>query len=275
MSYYLQYIVGLKKNDLDDSNAQMNFGTAVHLFLENHFLGNKVKNLGSQYVEPRDIPRFSLKALDLFCTSYLKKYVEADKEFEVLDIEDVSEFELEGHTFLIKRDGALKLNGNIFGLEHKTTKSISQMYFDKYYMNSQITAQVADVKDKYGQCEGIMLNVGEIKHLKRKPTAKYDGVEQLDDGTYIACKFERDFINRQECEIEDWKQNTVQWINRIELSKKKNDWPKSTGLWGGSICNSCEYRELCKFSKGTDLDEATKQMLYKEVNPFEYLETNT
>ena len=81
-----------------------------------------------------------------------------------------------------------------FGLEHKTTKSLGYYYFDKYFLSPQITAQCYSILKDFGSCSGVLLNVGEIKMLKRKPSAAYDGVKQTDDG-YIVCKFESMPIN--------------------------------------------------------------------------------
>jgi len=271
-SYYLQYIKGIRKIFIDDSNASMNFGSYVHKFLEAHFKDSKCSfnDIIKDYEEPEDLPQYSTDSLKLFCRTYLEKYQVKDKEFEVKEVEKNSICDLGKYKFIVKKDGVIKYNDNIFGLENKTTKSISYNYFDKYFINSQIDAQCFTTYQDYNQCSGILLNVGEIKFLKRKPTGNYDSFKQVEDG-WIAIKFNRDFVNRNKSELDQWKANTLMWIDRIEESKKNNNWARSTGLWGGMICSKCQYKELCKVSVGMELDESILNVLYEVVDPYEYL----
>ena len=263
MSFYLQYIKQLRKK-VDDDGAK-EFGSAFHKFAENRLKGCKEPLV---YQEPTDMPVYSRKALDLFCEAYASKY--PDKEIELLECEAVNEFELGNQTFKVKCDAVIGLQGNIYGLELKTTKSISFNYFQKYFLNSQISAQTYSIKKKYGQCSGILLRAGETKCLQRKPSADYDSVFNTDAG-YLCCKFTSDYINRNSDELADWAENTLLWIDTINESIEHNLFPKSTGSWGGAICSNCEYKELCKVSKGTLLDEEIKDLFYKEVDAFSYL----
>ena len=271
MSYYLQYVVGLRKILLDDSNASMNFGSAAHSFLEQYYRGAGMPSREPirSYVEPKGMPQYSKEALELFCNTYNQKYTHT--EFEVLEVEKVSYLPLEEYTFIIKRDGAIKHNGKIYGLEHKTTKSIGTNYYDKFTLSSQISAQCFDVAEKYRQCSGVLLNVGEIKCLKRKPSRAYDGVKQIEGG-YLCCDFQRSYCNRTQQQLKDWRQNTISWIDEIETIKKVNVWKKATGSIGGYTCCGCEYKELCMASVGTNLDEGAIEMGYVKVDdPYEYL----
>ena len=272
MAYYLQYIVGIKKGIVDDSNAAMNFGTYFHKYAESFYgkTGVKFNEIIKDYEEPADLPQYSARGLELFCKTFYQKYGEDDKKFTIKETEKTSIFDLGAYKFIVKKDGAFEHQGNTFGLEHKTTKSISYNYFDKFFLSSQISAQVFDTQRIYGSCSGIMINAGEIKLLKRKPTGDYDGVLECDGG-YIVCKFSRDFINRNPSEILDWRDNTLYWINRIEECKREQLWFKSTGLWGGGICAKCGYKELCKTSTGLNLDESILDVLYEKTDPYQYL----
>lgn len=276
MSYYLQYVKGIRKNIVDDSNASMNFGTYFHKFAESFYgkTGVKFNEIVKDYEEPQDLPQYSKQALELFCKTFYQKYAEQDKKFTIKETEKTSIFDLGTYKFIVKKDGAFEYQGNTFGLEHKTTKSLSYNYFDKFFLSSQISAQVYDTKRLYGSCSGIMLNVGEIKLLKRKPSGDYDGVLETPEG-FIVCKFSRDFVNRNPSEIEDWQNNTIAWINEIEKCKEFNTWNKATGSWGGMICSKCQYKELCKTSVGLELDESILEVLYEKCDPYEYLKKET
>ncbi len=276
MKYYLQYVKGLKKNIIDDSNVAMHFGSAFHAFLEGKFTKTKtLEEVLNDYAEPKDLPQYSKESLRFVCKTYNEKYADKDALFDFKEVERVSNMDIGGFNYIVKRDGVVEINGNIFGIEHKTTKSLGMNYCDKYFLNSQITGQVYDMKEKDGQCSGVILNVCEVKLLKRKPTSdSYDGNYQVEDG-YITCKFTRDFINRTQEEIDDWKENTKGWIKEIERSKKENCWLKSTGSWSGTICSACEYKPLCKVSKGTDLNEYVLEDQYVIVDGYSYLKGET
>lgn len=246
----------------------MHFGSAVHSHLENFYSRS---NATVEYTPPDDIPQYSHRALEFLIEKYKEKYSDDLNSFEILEAEKVSTIEIGDHTFLVKKDGAFKVNGNIFGLEHKTTKSIAYNYFDKYFLNSQISAQCFSTNQDYKQCSGIMLNAIEIKLLKRKPTSKgYDGYFEVEDG-FVTVRFNRDYINRTQLELLQWKENASLWIDRVEESKKTNVWGRSDGLWGGMICSKCQYKELCKVSKGMELDESVVDCLYETIDPYEYL----
>lgn len=271
MSYYLQYVKQLKKKYIDDSNAAMNFGDYFHKFAENRLIPRDFTF--DTYVAPEDLPQYSKDSLQMFCNAYADKYASDGKDFEVLECENVFDFKLGDKDFKVKCDAVIAFRGNIFGLELKTTKSISYNYFNKYFLNSQITAQTYAITKKYGQCSGVLLRVGEIKSLKRKPTGEYDATRLVDD-LYVACKFNSDYVNRTKQEISDWETNTESWINQIKFSHDTNFFPKSTGSWGGAICSACEYRDLCKVSQGLNLDEEITDLLYSEVDSLAYLANN-
>ena len=274
MAYYLQYIKRLRKIEIDDTNDQLNFGSYAHKFWEAHFGKSDATfpSIVEGYEEPDDLPQYSLKALEFFCRTYHEKYSVPDKAFHFKEVEQVCSFDIDGFTFIVKSDGIFEQSSNLFGLENKTTRSLSYNYFDKFFLSSQISAQCYNIWQKYNRCSGILLNVGEIKKLKRKPSGDYDGVMPVEDG-FVTCKFSRDYCNRNKSELDDWKENTILWLNRIEDAKHYHQFPKSTGLWGGTICAKCEYKELCKVSVGKKLDESILDVLYEETDPYDYLKT--
>ncbi len=107
-SYYLQYILGLKKNILDDSNSAMNFGSAVHEFLES-FYGKKKKFDIESYEEPDGMPQYSRESLKFVCDIYIEKFKERDNNLAIKECEKTSECDLGGYKFVVKKDGVLNL----------------------------------------------------------------------------------------------------------------------------------------------------------------------
>jgi len=187
MSYYLQYVVGLRKATIDDSNAAMYFGSAVHKFLENYFIGREQtkESIVSEYIQPEDMPQYSSDSLLFVCKAHGEKYLKEDSKFSVLEVEKTAYLPIGKYTFIVKKDGVIEYNDNIFGLEHKTTKSISYNFFNKFFLNSQITAQVASTLQDYKQCSGILVNAIECKLLKRKPPHQV---------MTEYCKFQKDLL---------------------------------------------------------------------------------
>ena len=264
-SYYLQYVKGLRKAQIDDSNAAMNFGSAVHTALEKLY---KREVDFCDYEEPERLHKFSRTALNFAIDTYRDHY---DDNFEMLETEQVAEVDIGDYKFLVKKDGAFKQNGSIYGLEHKTTASIAENYFEKFEIGSQIPAQYFTVLQDYKSCSGILLNAIEVKFLKRKPTSsKYTDWMEYMDG-WLTVRFERDYIQLEQKKIDDWFSNTLMQIELIEDSKMTQEWPKSNGIWGGLICTKCQYKELCNASYGTELDKELLEHAYEEYDAYEYL----
>jgi hypothetical protein len=211
------------------------------------------------------------KGEDIF-TEFIEEYKRQYKDkYVVIEVETPHKFKLGDHDFVVKKDLVVEEQVNIKVIEHKVTSNISMTYFDKYAFSSQIDAQTYSTQLKYGVKPEVIVNVIEIKELKRKPTAdKYNFVKECDGG-WLTFQFIRHPVSRTDEEIQQWIKDSIQWMRHIEWSKKNNNWIKASACMGGLNCAMCEHGTLCKMSNGTKFDEEIVKYNYKQVDPFEYL----
>ncbi len=298
MKYYLQYIKGLVKSDTaNDATLHIDYGDKYHKFLEAYY---KRQMNGTDesidllkiwsYFEDREgeVTKTRFTGIEL-CKAYIATYCNQDT-FEVLEVEKPCVIDLGGYKFIVKRDGVIKENDNIYAFEHKTTGKLNRWYFDQYFINSQMDAQTYVTLKDYGSCSGVMLNIAQPQYLSKPsspllqpddPNVKlYSDVEikyskyHKADRAYcqgFKANFDRDIISRTTNELEEWENNTIEWIKRIEESKESNKWLKSSS---GYNCKNCQYKEICKVSKGTEIDECVTEVMYDEVDSLSYLKEN-
>lgn len=300
MKYYLKYVRGLEKIEKDIRFADIEFGSAVHLFLDK--LYTKKMNDSKEKIDLEalfsDYPTFpgeevkNKEGVLHMCRKYYEHWKKVDNKFKVLDVEYAIQFDLGGYPFVVKVDTVIEIDGQIYGLEHKTTGNLGYWYFNRYFINSQISAQMHAIKQKYGQCSGILLNAMEIKFAKKPAILEVDdpnvngyATSEVKYSSYHkykrnmaycsghVCKFERELITRNRSEMEDWKINAVRLIEKIEADKAVNIFTKSDSGSACSMFKGCTMKELCKSSIGMNLDEEIMEVLYQEKeDSMDYLE---
>ncbi len=250
--YFLQYKEGLVSKD---SRIALEFGSAVHDLLEKN---NKNLPLDTDYNNPEELAR-NREGLELLIKEYLNYHNFTNEE--ILDVEKTLSIDLDGVEFVVKPDLVYKSNGEIYGREYKSTASaIDDQYFDRFFINSQISAQIYAINKHFGQCSGICVDVLSIRFLKRKSKIREAGFN---------AEYDRSYVSRTSEELEIWKENTIYWAKQIKNAKF---YPKASANFR---CNArqgrCEYRLLCKRSTCNKLDEGAKELYYERTNPYEYL----
>jgi hypothetical protein len=267
MKYHLTFNEKLKKLTVDERDIDRIFGQYIHSSLEKYYsLGQR--DFISEWADFPELPPESkefhktrangIKLLN----EYINHYKAIDSEMEIVDVESVIKIPLtKDVTWVVKLDTVVRLRGNLYSLEHKTTKNLSPTYFNSYNPNTQISGQVLGIEHKYGQCSGVLVNVL-LSGFRQKA---YKG-----EPAGFHCKFQREVINRDASQLKDFKQNVVKWVDRM-LEVKDN--PEKV-LKNENACHQyrgCQYKEICMTSVGTKLDEQVKEVLYGKVNPLEYL----
>lgn len=268
--YRLRYILGLKKREEGYESIDKVWGKAIHAGLERLYLHGQRNT--TQAIEefdrslgetPFNEEKIKTKGNGrLLLEHYAKHYEEEDKRWEILEVEEPHTFQLNEYPFTVKKDMVIKLQGNIFAVEHKTTKkAMNWDYWARYEPNSQVTAQVYSTMLKYGQCSGVIVNALKVGFRQRMYKGEPAGFN---------CEFQRQVFNRNREQVEDWKNQTLAWLLQLESLHllnypNKSSWKKNEGL-----CFYCPYKEICN----TLGDESVVESLYEKVNPWEYLETN-
>jgi len=204
---------------------------------------------------------------------YVRRWAEEDRKWRVLEVEgpgqlvDVTSIGIgELHTDLIVENLE---HGGIYVVDHKTTgKQLGPWYWDQYAPNSQITYYIDYAQQKYGSCEGFIINVVSLQWRDEKKSNGANNVEWFDpndpnlpwlayshyeERSYkggplgkagprmvawgLTVNFERQVFNRTRQQIEQERRSTQLWISDIETCSLNDEWPFNTGA-----CYSCEYR---------------------------------
>ena len=294
MKWFLRYSLGIEKKRTDEREADREFGKRVHLFLEKYYKKEEVdlNEIWSTYFQGNEKHKTTEGGLFL-CKNFPKFLERIDSQFETIAVEIKDEVKLSDNmSVVVKLDRLVKNQDNIYIVEYKTTSSIYQGYFSRYLIDGKSTAYVNYVKEKYGQCSGIILIAGEIKYYD-KPSSPllHKNSPEIEDysqseikyskhyGEEMAycqgyhTKYEMEIINRTKEELEDWKENCILWINDMNKSIETNSFKKGDCGGACSLFKGCEYRELCKMSKGMMFDADILNQIYQHIeNPLAYLE---
>lgn len=267
--YWLHYGLGYAKRQEGEGEHDRNFGTAIHGGLETYYKGGDrqkvLDNFASLYPD-------QLKADDLAKTqengkkllqAYIDHYSAEDKRFKILGVEEGGTFEIaEGVSYRVKIDLVVENleQGGIYVMDHKTTgKSFDYRYWSQFEPNSQLTGYVAWAKNRFGACSGAYVNGIRLGHRQRS----YKGEPA---GFYY--EFQRQLFNRNEQQIENWKRDTVNWINQLEKVKDQGTPGKNMGA-----CAYCSYRPIClaEWNPNDEADRECIEIQYKKVDPYAYL----
>lgn len=294
LKYKLRYIDGLELRDAARNTHHLVYGAAIHSGLEviyNHRAETPPQDHSSTRVgclmkatevfaegyptqlDPSDKAKTQengIRALAL----YVERWREEDRKWKVLEVEGPGALSYmldsglnELHCDLVMENLE---HGGIYVMDHKTTtKALGPWYWDQYSPNSQITGYIDYVQQKYGACDGFIINAislqwrdalksdGKTNNVAwfqmdaaNKPWLTYSHWEPREyrggvlgkKGTYMAawglqCSFERQTFNRSQAQIDQERNSTEYWKRQIEGAVEAEDFGFNTGS-----CYSCEYR---------------------------------
>lgn len=237
----------------DDSGAHhLVFGAAGHEAIRALYETGDIvlaqEMLRAAYPVQLDVADLA-KTADNGCFTIEKYWEEYDKDrdWEVLSVE---EKDLTEDDFTVKLDLVVRdiRNGDILGVDHKFTgRYLNYDFFGQFNPNSQVTHYVRYIKEKYGRCDGFVINAISLRYRQR---ASKDGPAGF------WCAFERQVYNRNDGQIERTVRSKDEAINDIERCKLSNYWrPAETP----NACKFCAYRELC--GAGWSWDEDSELIL--------------
>jgi len=266
--YEYKYLKNLRKRDYGDDggNIDLDFGSAIHEALERFTLtkGDMSKGVSifeKEYVVPT--PSEITGTRDLKNTEYGKEllfdYVEFYnanmQDWETVETEQVGEFDLgNGYMFQCKIDEVVRINGNLFAKDYKTTTTKQpNRFFGKFHLANQASGYVSYVKAKHGSCAGFIPVMLHMKHLKTKRS----GV-----GPGLVTSFQYDIFNRTEEQLRDFKDDVVYKTNELSKCTRFTKNPEACSNYRG-----CEFKELC-LACG---DKSVEEVLYEEYDSKEYL----
>jgi hypothetical protein len=217
------------------------------------------------------------------CMDYVATYSSRDKEWEVLGTEQKLIIPIGDVSYAVKCDLVIKVNGNIFAVEHKTTSRITPTFFARFTPNTQVSAQTEAVRQEYGECSGVIVNalesgwvtkpvlidpndsdsnnysIREVKH------SKYYGKEMAYCSGFHS-NFQREIVNRTKEQLLDFKENAKNGAIKLITDTQLNNFVKHE-----QRCHDykagCPYKEICI----SVADENIISNLYEKCDPYQYL----
>lgn len=246
----------LRPADDATSEHHLTFGRAGHKAFESLYTEGdaaKAKEIFRHFYPVQIDPNDFAKTADNACFTidmYVKTY-DWDKQWKVLAIEEMDHTE---DNYTVKLDLVVEdtRNGDILGVDHKFTGSyLDYKFFSKFNPNSQVTQYFRYIKEKYGHCDGFVINAVGMKYRQRA----YKG-----ESAGFWCAFERQVMNRTPQQIEQEQQSKDYWIERIEHAKQSGIWGMNT-----SQCFLCEYQAACAAGWDWEHDSELIKTLFKQV----------
>jgi hypothetical protein len=273
--YYKKFILCLRKQRLDETDVDREFGSCFHKSIEILHSGGSLdkakevfRSLNPIETEKVKTPANGEKLVEAYLNYWSQPVNElSDTSLETLAVEQIIKFPLsENVEWLVKLDRVVKCNAGIFSCETKTTGKMAYNFFRKFDMSQQITGQCIAVKEKYGQCSGAIIDAVCVGYRERSYKGEPAGFH---------CELSRDLTNRNDEQLLDWRANTLTWANRLalllETSKDGHQataFPKNT-----EACykfKGCQFIDLCKSCD----DESVREVQYEIHNPLDYLKEN-
>ncbi len=230
----------LRKRDEGAETHHMAYSRAFHEALRLHYSGESLKTAQQAFLD--NYPQ-QLDVGDLAKTrhngvaalaQYMSRWQEEDRRYRVLSVETLDKQE---DGFVVKLDLVLQdtTTDQIYGMDHKVTgRYLNYDYWSGFEPNSQMVEYVRFVRERWGFCDGFIINAVALRHRQRA----YKGEPA---GPWFA--FERQTFNVNTRQMEADHVSRHYWQERVEHAK-------ATGVWGmnTSQCKFCEYRDLCKAS---------------------------
>lgn len=238
LACYYHNELKLRKREEGAESHHMAYSRAFHDGLRHLYLGDTLRAAQDAFLEgyPRQLDEGDLaktRQNGVTCLGdYAKRWLTEDKRYRVLQCETMDN---QDDGFVVKLDLVWqdRESEQILGCDHKVTgKYLNYDYWQQFEPNSQIVEYVRYVKEKFGYCDGFVINAIALRYLQR---ASKNGPA----GPWF--NFERQMFNVNERQMQVDIESRRYWIGRIEESKRTNHWGMNTGQ-----CRFCEYRDLCK-----------------------------
>lgn len=190
--YQLRYVEGLRRPERPDALA---FGSVIHDALEMWYLlvgdANRLFKvldfIDAQYPHREHDPdqRHRWHLARAMFQGYASRY--PDEDFEVVEVEKEFTAEIRNpdtgrpsQTFVIagKADGIVRLDGDLYLLEHKTASSITGDYLDRLWTDTQIALYSHYLRELGYPIVGVIYNVLLKSRLKQREGETQEEYEQ-------------------------------------------------------------------------------------------------
>jgi hypothetical protein len=252
--YYWRIERGLVKKKEVTLSAQ--FGSSIHKALETYYQGGMSDEARDRalvtfaedfkpYETDEDAKRTVVKGVELL-GQYFERYHNKEP-FAVIATEIGGAFELGDYIYRTRIDLLVEWDSpkGIYVIDHKTASDISRIIPKP---NNQLTGYEYNARLLYEDVHGVLVNV----------IGTFDSEESIDKTTTVVSektgklvyarkkkeRFARLTTSRTPQELEEWKQETLLLLRRIEESRVNGVWPRYTSFCG-AFRRRCQYIDLC------------------------------
>jgi len=174
---------------------------------------------------------------------YITKY--KTEPYKVLYLEKQFVVEIGERLYAGTVDEIAEWNGQIYVVDHKTTRSLGLSFFDGFRPSPQIDGYCFSCREICGKCHGAIINgISVAKNPKDR--------------------FQRYPSSRTDKELDRWRDTFTQWTDIIEACLQTEVWPMNTSYcsrWG-----KCRFWELCVYGDDPKLVEAKFKIREEEKN---------
>lgn len=208
------------------------FGAALHIGFKVFYTeGDPIEAFKEAY-QPSDIPdkekRTVEHGMDIL-TKYMEQY--RTNPFTVVECNGSHLVQLsEDVTYACRMDAVIRWQGgSIYVMEHKTTSGLGYYFFDNFTLNHQVDGYTMGCKDKYGECEGVL-------------------VDAISTAKNPKDRFLRDIVTRTIDQQKNFTKEVIDIARNIEYAIEKDSFPMNKSMC--SYYGACPYRQLCLHGEG-------------------------
>jgi len=210
-----------------------------------------------------------------------------EEEWEIVSVEHEYEMTIGAYTLVFKPDLVVRINGEIWIVDHKTTVRIPDEY-DEYNMTDfQHLLYIEGMKQNGYDVRGFLFNYirtkaptqpklrkdGKIADLRRLDTdvptltafaelvgldTDPDVIDKLVILHHTANKFfQRHFILTNDHAVDEAVYSTVLVLEEMEIAERNEAYPRHVlpGWAGAAACSKCEFQGICQTEMlGMDVD---------------------
>lgn len=261
LAYQMRRVIGLRPRTGGDSHA-LRYGHALHEALavlyrtgyahldsdgQRRATNDAQEVFALDYPEsyyPPILPRYDVgKTFDhglAAIADYVDRWVAEDRDWEVLSCEAGETFESGGvvHLDLVAR---YRPTGQIIGWDHKSGgKYLDGEYWQKFLLSDQIRRYMLFIQERYGSCDGFMINAIMLKYRSRAYTR---GDDHRPGQTYWH-EFGRQIYNPNQATLELARENANRWSRMIDASIADDTW-----TYDDSSCWKCpgQFNAICEY----------------------------
>lgn len=239
--FYYTWILNLESKE---EKPALTFGSAFHEVLKCWYkTGDREKAIEMFKTIPSNImdDHRTREWGEAIFKQYITKY--KVEPYKVIYLEKQFIVEIGERLYAGTIDEIAEWNGQIYVIDHKTTKSLGLSFFTGFRPSPQIDGYCFACREVCGSCHGAIINgISVAKNPKDR--------------------FQRYPSSRTEKEMDRWKDTFTQWTDMIEACIQTGIWPMNTtycSRWG-----KCRFWELCIYGEEKQLIDAKFKVIVEE-----------